>query len=253
VVFSFDYRGEGKSQGVAHRVILEEQVRDIRNGVTFAAADPRTEPCDLFLVGWAMAAGTVLSAARDLEEIRAIVLLNGFFSGRRFLERAHGLERFRNLVGQISADRLARSHGAGSTFMPPYAMYPLDRVSGTYMAGIRSESVEYVGEQYSLEFAESLLRWVPEAEAHLLRLPAFVGHSLNNELHPPSESSRLIERYGGPVEFLEISHVGHTEWVEYGNAVLTDLCTRISKWADRLLLRLPVPSYPAPRRSEREP
>ena len=118
--FGFDYRGFGDSEGMRYRVLLEEQVRDIRNAVTFASASQHIDGENIFLAGWAMGGGLVIDAARELPELTAIAAINGLFDGVSF-QLSHrdeeGLSEFRK---KISAERLRRTLTGIAEYVDPF-------------------------------------------------------------------------------------------------------------------------------------
>ena len=54
VVLGFDYRGCGESDGERGRLLLEEQIKDIRNGITFMKYQEEVSPSAIGVLGWGM-------------------------------------------------------------------------------------------------------------------------------------------------------------------------------------------------------
>jgi pimeloyl-ACP methyl ester carboxylesterase len=227
--FSFDFRGEGTSEGPRHRVILEEQARDIRHAVTYLLSEGTLGAERVVVLGWGMSAGTVIDATRQLPGVAGIGAFNGFYSGRRFLANRSS-EEFMGLVRLAQADRVARTRGDRPLRAAPYDLYPLDATSDAHMATVRHGLEGSDDDDYSVELLDSLLRWEPHAYAPLSDLPLLIAHSSHNELHPISEAEDLVRLHGGPTQLCRLERVGHTEWVRDGDPTLVSLCRSVDRW-----------------------
>lgn len=230
--FGFDYRGFADSQGERHRVVLDEQIRDIRSAVAFARTDERFANHRVVLLGWGMAGGLILDAARELEGVTGLISANGFFDGAR-VQLAHrgpeGLAAFRRRVADEAA-AAARSQQGHWRTADPFDLYPLDAVSRVYVDDVLRPTPSYDAEPYSYELGESLLRFRPEAYAPQMKLPLLIAHGDRNELHPVSEARSLAQSYGGPVELFWLEGAGHTEFMHDDNPLFQRLAARISEW-----------------------
>ncbi|PUB08205.1 X-Pro dipeptidyl-peptidase-like protein [Paenisporosarcina sp. OV554] len=79
VCLGFDYRGFAKSEGDKGRVILDEQVEDIINAVSFLQAQSEVNPDQVGLLGWGMGGSNVVRVAAKDKRVKAVAALNGFF------------------------------------------------------------------------------------------------------------------------------------------------------------------------------
>lgn len=216
VVFGFDYRGTGESDGIAGRILLEEEVRDVRHAVTHVRMHEVIDRERIALLGWGMGAGIVIQAAALDKRVAAVAALNGFYNGRRFLMQRHGVAKFKQLLDIVEEDRIARVTTGQGRFANPYEVYPLDE--DTYEeVRIRLEPVPHFGPQTAIELADSLLVFDAEAVVeHIAPRPLFVGHGKDNVLHPVSEAVSLLERAREPKtaywidgkhnDFMQIEH-----------------------------------------------
>jgi alpha-beta hydrolase superfamily lysophospholipase len=239
--FGFDYRGFGTSQGSKGRVILEEQVRDIRHACSYATSSRLVDKQRVFLLGWGMAGGLVLDAARSLYGVRGIACLNGFYSGKR-LQLAHrkeqGLAEFIRLVDD---ERIQRTISGRSRWISPFTMYPLDPSSEHYVDEVLRKEPGYANAlEFSFELADSLLQWYPEAYAPSMQTPLLLAHGANNKLHPPEEAQSLYDAYAGKKELYWMADVGHTEWMLDNHQTFRSLSAKIVDWISEQL-QTPVP------------
>jgi hypothetical protein len=232
VCFSVDYRGYGQSEGPRFRVILEEQIRDIRSAVSVAVGARPVDRRNVFLLGWAMGGGLVIDAARELDGIAGICAINGLYDGLEF-QLAHrgeaGLAEFRE---RIAAERTRRAVTGIAEFVDPFDVYPLDEVTRGYVRSALDPVAAYEATTCSFELAESLLRWSVLPVAPRIRFPLFLAHGKDNALHPPAQASALAEVYGGPVETQWLAGAGHTEWMQDDNPIFLDLCDRLYRWLE---------------------
>ncbi|RBP85485.1 X-Pro dipeptidyl-peptidase-like protein, partial [Cytobacillus firmus] len=85
VCLGFDYRGFAGSEGQQGRVILDEQVQDVRNAITFLQTQDEVNPENIGLIGWGMGASNVVRVAAADKRVKAVAALNGFYNGERWL------------------------------------------------------------------------------------------------------------------------------------------------------------------------
>lgn len=233
--FGFDYRGFAASEGTPGRVLLEEQVRDIIHAVAFVAADERVARDRIVLLGWGMGGGLVLDAARELPQVCGLVVANGFYHGAR-VQQAHrgaaGLAEFR---ATVAAERAERARTGQAQWVDPFDIYPLDPQSRTYVDDVLRKTPQYEAERYSMELADSLLRWDPEAYAGQMRPPLLIAHGSENRLHPTAEAESLHSKYGGPKTLFWIEGAGHTEFMLDEDPRFQSLGAEIDRWLGGLL------------------
>ncbi|MGD2109406.1 MAG: alpha/beta hydrolase [Phycisphaerae bacterium] len=233
--FGFDYRGFADSDGPRHRVLLEEQVRDIIHATAYVSVDERVDASQLILLGWGMGAGLVLDAARQLSGLVGIIVINGFYDGRRVQLHHRGDVGLREFCQRVDEDRQNRSRSGASTEVDPFEIYPLDPQSSQYVDTVLRQTPGYSAAAYSFELADSLLRWVPEAYADRMHRPLLIAHGDRNRLHPPSEAESLYGVYGGPKELFWIEGAGHTEFMHDDDPKFQALGARIAGWIESRL------------------
>jgi hypothetical protein len=233
--FSFDYRGFADCEGERGRVLLQEQVRDIVNAVAYAQADPRVDAHRIILLGWGMAGGMVLEAARWLSGVVGVVAANGFYDGARVQRHHRGEEGYEAFVSAVEAKRRQRVRTGEVERTDPFDLYPLDPQSRRYVDEVLRKAPHYDADRYSWELGESLLAWNVEERARSLRAPLLVAHGDGNELHPVAEAESLYEKYAGPKTLYWIEGAGHTEFMHDDDPKFIALATTLGDWIERLL------------------
>jgi len=233
--FGFDYRGFADSEGPRHRVLLEEQVRDVIHAAAYVGGDERVDASRLIILGWGMGAGLALDAARQLPGVVGIIAVNGFYDGRRVQLHHRGDAGYREFCHRVDADRRNRSRTGVATEADPFDIYPLDPQSQMYVDTVLRQAPGYSAEDYSFEMADSLLGWVPEAYADRMDVPLLIAHGDQNRLHPASEAESLYRAYGGPKELFWIGGAGHTEFMHDDDPKFKALGAHIAGWIEARL------------------
>lgn len=233
--FAIDYRGFAPSEGERGRVLLEEQIRDIRNGAAFAMKDAEHGAKRVVLLGWGMAGGLILPAARNLEGVAGLVCVNGFYDAVRVQRAVRGEAEWQRFVAWLQEERVALARAAEPRWADPFWIYPLDPVSRDYVDGVLRKVDGYEGDEVQSLMADSLLDFAPERDlAHVAGIPLLIAHGDANALHPVAEAESLFERYPGPKELCWVAGGGHTEWMDDADPRYVTLATRIADWLDAL-------------------
>jgi len=226
--FAFDYRGFPPSDGEQGRVLLEEQIRDIRSAATFAAAEGARS---LVLLGWGMAGGMILPAARGLEDVRGLAAVNGFYDGERVQRAVRGAEEWARFRRWLRDERHAAVRAAAPRWADAFWLYPLDAGSRRYVDEVLRQIPGYVAAQFQLSLADSLLDFAPERRlAHLAEVPLLIAHGDKNTLHPLEEARALHEVYPGPKQLFWLEGAGHTDFMADDNPLYQQLAARIVDW-----------------------
>jgi pimeloyl-ACP methyl ester carboxylesterase len=233
--FAFDYRGFPPSGGEPGRVLVEEQVRDIRNAAAFAVSDPEHGADRVVLLGWGMAGGMVLPATRNLPSVCGLVCVNGFYDALRVQRAVRSAEDCESFFAWLQEERREATRSSERRRTDPFWIYPLDPVSKGYVDSVLRAVPGYEADTVHTAFADSLLDFSPERDlGHLSELPVLIAHGDQNALHPTGEARSLFERYPGPKELFWIEGGGHTEWMDDDDNRYKRLAGRIADWLDAL-------------------
>ena len=229
--FSFDYRGFGKSEGVRGHVLLEEQIEDISNAISFVL--PRLkESRKIVLIGWGMGGGLVLEAAHTMNASREIVglmSLNGFYSGERVQQNVRGSRKWKQLQHWALKQRM-RNVRYKNQQISPFDIYPLDPITQKYVDTELRKNKDFGG-NVTLAFLGSLMRFAPECNlADLSLIPLFIAHGTKNLTHPPNEARALYKKYPGGKTLYWIKDAGHTEWMHDDHPTFLALTQKMHIW-----------------------
>lgn len=232
--FGFDYRGFAESEGQRGRVLLEEQVRDIMHAVAYAATDRGVDPTRIVLLGWGMAGGMVIDAARQLDGIIGLIAANGFFVGDR-VQRALRGDAYAAFRERVARERRSFASTGVAAQADPFDIYPLDAQSRGYVDAVLRRTPKYDAEPYSWELGDSLLRWNVEAYASGMQTPLLIAHGTENRLHPVAEAQSLYDNYGGEKELFWLEGAGHTEFMDDADPRFIELGEALYAWLAKRL------------------
>jgi alpha-beta hydrolase superfamily lysophospholipase len=238
VCLGFDYRGFARSEGPRGRVILDEQVVDIRNAITWLSLQPEVEPQCLGLVGWGMGAANVVRAAAQDERVRAVAAINGFFVGTRWLRTIHSYVTWHAILQAIAEDRIRRVTTGHSQLVEPFLHYPLDPDTAEHVQK-ELATLPGFGEQVTLEFSESLTLLNAEKDvAAIAPRPLFIAHGKHNRLHPVDESLALYAAAHEPKE-LHLLAGKHNDFMYHDHPVFVTLMARLTAFLARCVATHP--------------
>jgi pimeloyl-ACP methyl ester carboxylesterase len=241
---AFDYRGFGWSEGERGRLVPQEQVEDVRSGVSLLETLEDIDSNRIGLIGWALGGGVVVQEAADDPRVRAVVAINGIGDGARATRYAHSEESWRDLQERIADDRRTRALRSRSKLVDPFLVVRLDEVTRGYVDSELFTTTGF-GSQVTLESAEALLRFRPEESVHRISpRPLLLIHGAENELHSPAEAHALFERAGEPKQMVLLEGLGHTEWMFDDHPEFRALIEIIGPFLDSAL---GAPAPPAPR------
>jgi uncharacterized protein len=231
ICLGFDYRGMADSEGEKGRVLIEEQVQDIRNALTFLRAQEQVDPRQVGLIGWGMgAANVVLAGAKD-QQVAGVAALNGFYDGERWLKSIHTYDEFQKIVEEVAQDRVQRVLTGESTPADTFHHYPLDPATDDYVEKELAHIYGF-GHPTRLQFSESILDLkVQDVVAKLAPTPLFIGHGARNSLHPFDEAKALFEAAASPKTLYTIDG-RHNDFMYVDDPEFIALCDRLKSFFD---------------------
>lgn len=234
ICLGFDYRGMADSEGEKGRVLIEEQVQDVRNAVTFIRSQEDVDPRRVGLVGWGMGAANVVLAAEKCGDVAGVAALNGFYDGERWLQSIHTYDEFLRIVDDVAEDRVNRVLHGESKLADTFAHYPLDPATGDYVEKELSQ-VHGFGHPTRLQFTESILDLkVENLVANLAPTPLFIAHGEQNSLHPYAEAQSLYAAAASP-KTLYIIDGRHNDFMYGDHPEFLLLCDRLQEFFSEAL------------------
>ncbi|MGG1573195.1 alpha/beta hydrolase [Fictibacillus sp. NRS-1165] len=225
VCLGFDYRSFAKSEGEEGRVILDEQVEDIQNAITFLSLQDEVDPERIGLIGWAMGASNVVRVTAIDKRVKAVAALNGFYDGERWLRSIHSYVEWNEILKVVEEDRNHRVLTGKSKLVDAFAHYPLDPATADYVdKELRVFSA--FGHQVVLQFTDSMISLKAEAAAKDVKVPLFIAHGKENLLHPVDEAYSLYEAANEPKQ-LYIIDGKHNDFMYHEHEVFQELIDQL--------------------------
>ncbi|PET67317.1 alpha/beta hydrolase [Bacillus sp. AFS001701] len=221
VCLGFDYRGFAKSEGTPGRVILDEQVQDIKNAITFLSIQEEVDPENIGLIGWGMGASNVVRVAASDDRVKSVAALNGFFNGERWLKSIHSYVEWVDIKKTVEADRVLRVTTGSSKYEDPFIHYPLDEATNDYVQK-ELAILSPFGKLTQLQFTDSIINMNADKIAQDIECPLFVAHGKDNLLHPVDESVQFFETAAEPKE-LYIIDGKHNDFMYHEHPVFQEL------------------------------
>lgn len=231
ICLGFDYRGMADSEGEKGTVLLEQQVEDIRNAVTFMQSQEDVDDRRIGLVGWGMGAANVVLAAQKGQNVAGVAALNGFYDGERWLKSIHTYDEWTKIIDEVQEDRRRRVLEGESKLADTFEHYPLDPATKDYV-GKELEQVYGFGHPTRLQFTESIMDLkVERAAQYLTSTPLFIGHGSRNTLHPFNEAESLFTAASSPKTLYTIDG-RHNDFMYSEHPEFVLLCDRLKEFFD---------------------
>lgn len=231
VCLGFDYRGMADSEGEKGTVLIEQQVEDIRNAVTFMQTQQDVDDRRIGLIGWGMGAANVVLAAEKGRNVAGVAALNGFYDGERWLKSIHTYDEWTRILDEVQEDRARRVLEGESKLADTFEHYPLDPATKDYV-GKELEQVYGFGHPTRLQFTESIIDLkVERAAQQLASTPLFIAHGSRNTLHPFDEAEGLFAAAASPKTLYTIDG-RHNDFMYGDHPEFGILCDRLEEFFD---------------------
>ncbi len=229
ICLGFDYRGMADSEGPKGTVLIEEQVEDVRNAVTFLQAQEDVDDRQIGLIGWGMGAANVILAAEKGRNVAAVAALNGFYDGQRWLKSVHSYHEWTKILQDVQEDRTRRVLEGESKVADTFEHYPLDPATGDYVQKELAQVYGF-GHPTRLQFTESILDMnVEKVVADIAPTPLFIGHGSRNSLHPIDEALALFEAASSPKTLYSVDG-RHNDFMYVDHPEFVLLCERLNEF-----------------------
>ncbi|WP_100401936.1 alpha/beta hydrolase [Bacillus sp. FJAT-42315] len=235
VCLGFDYRSFAKSEGEEGRVILNEQVEDIENAITFLSIQEEVDPERIGLIGWGMGGSNVVRVAGRDKRVKAVAALNGFYHGERWLRSIHSYVEWNEILEAVKEDRKQRVLTGKSQLADTFIHYPLDPATADYVDK-ELAILSPFGKQTVLQFTDSIIGMNAEKEVKDVTVPLFIGHGKDNLLHPFDESFELYKAANEPKQLYVIDGK-HNDFMYHEHEVFQELISQLITFFDANLAK----------------
>jgi fermentation-respiration switch protein FrsA (DUF1100 family) len=130
------------------------------------------------------------------------------------------------MCGETEAEKNRIVQTGQRVFGDPFHFYPMDPDT-TDVVKNNLYPVKDYGQEISLEIGQSLLEFDAEKCVADIKVPFFVGHGIDNLLHPISESEQFFEKLPGEKVFYVINGK-HNDFMFDDHPVFLDLIKQLA-------------------------
>lgn len=230
VVFVFDYRGFGESEGQKNRLIAKERDEDIMNATTFLGLQPEVDADRIALFGISYGGANVISAGATDQRTKAIVSIVGFGDGDRWARNSRRLWEYWALRRRIEKDRERRVLTGKSEYVDTYEiLLPTPAEEKFYSGGGAIASLKT---ELPLETADDILSYKPEEVIHQIspRPVLIIGAELDY-LTGFEECVSMYEKAREPKQLHVLPGISHYETYSQGFDTVMRLSLNMFKQA----------------------
>ena len=191
--FTFDYRGFGDSEGPVGQIIPEEQVRDIRNAITFVGSQPEIDCDRIGLWGTSLGGANALITSAVDDRVKALSVQITFGDGER--NNTSDLSEEEKEKRKIALNKSLLAAAVKNKVMK----LPLKKILSD------TQSKKFF-EEYNPLFPEALKtkipfvttkyidEWKPENYLHRIEIPVLVVGATNDMVNNPEESEKIFNK-----------------------------------------------------------
>ncbi len=204
---AFDYRGFGESEGERGRLLPYEQVRDIRNSITFMETLEEVDPERIGLWGTSYGGANVIQVAGIDPRPKCVVAQVGFGDGGRGIS-SRPPEETAPIREMVSNERKQRVLTGKPTMVDPFTILSdADTVSFFRQA---MKDIPQLKTEISLEFAEATFEYKPEDVAHRISPRALLLIAAELDVPTPPEEFRSVHaKAGEPMKVVILEGIRH--------------------------------------------
>ena len=228
-VLTFDYRGFGESDGARGRLVPQEQVEDIRNGMTLLASEACVDAGRLGLWGTSFGCANAVQTAGIDPRPRCVVGQVGFGSVPRMM--AANPEQLELMRGMLAQDAAQRVRTGASMMIDPLVILNDEQSQRAFSAG--RAALPALETQIPLEAVERIAEYEPEAVVGRIAPRGLMLIGAERDTAAPIGDLRLLHAAAGEPKRLEVLDIEHYEMYELPHR--TQAIAWALEWFDRFL------------------
>ena len=212
VALVFDYRGFGASEGERGRLVPIEQVRDIRNAITYLQSRDEVDPERIGLWGTSFGGANAITTAAIDTRVRCLAVQITFGSGERMVAGdmdADGRARLETMLAKAWQRAVVRNKPMTLTF----EQILTDEDSKAFYQRTITEHPDLATKLPLLTIRESL-EYKPEQQLAHIAVPILIIGAGGDIVCPVSESQRLYELAQEPKKLHIIAGARHYDVYE---------------------------------------
>jgi uncharacterized protein len=230
-VLAFDYRGFGASSGEPGRLVPADQIRDIRNAVTFLQTNASVDPHRIGLWGTSFGGGNAIIAGSMDSRVKCLCVQVAFGDGARVITGNLAPEEKSRLSAAVQKMK-EKKVLTGKEMLVPLNKILSDPQSKAFFEGHIAQFPQLNIKIPFLTLAETLDH-APEKFLKYLHIPIQIIAAENDGVNSPEESQLLFAAALEPKELFVVQ--GATHYEMYEGPYFEQVAGRQSAWFDRFL------------------
>ncbi len=242
---TFDYRRWGESEGQPrHHFEPHAQIQDLRNAITWLAAQPEVDAARIGGWGVSMGGGHMLHLAAFERRLAAVAVTATAVRSLPIYERMMGLAGLQELLAQLGQDRAARFWtDAVATTRPAWGkpgddcLLPVEEAWRFYMPDGQPAAPTFVN-QLTVASVENMIAYNPDFAIHLASPTAVLFVHASQDVIPVEAVREVFERADEPKK-LVVLDCKHTDLYDVEPWVTQAAEEAIAWFRDHLPARTP--------------
>jgi len=212
---TFDYRGFGESEGQKEQIIPLDQVQDVRNALTFLAAQPSVDANQLILLGFCWGGAHSIYVAGNDPRVKCVVSVGAPGDGYRWVRSLRRCWEWYDFINRVEKDRTERVLTGNTTKVPfgeilvgsPNAKKGRDKLIEE-----APTSPPYHTPGATLHLAERIMEYKPEKYVgQIAPRPLLIMHCEFDDLVPLEEAKELYRVANEPKDLIIFPGAIHHE------------------------------------------
>lgn len=208
----FDYRGFGASEGERGRLFYPEQVRDIRNAITYLQSVPGVDSDRIGLWGTSYGGANAIACAAEDSRVKCLTAQLTFGDGERVITSGLTPEAKDKLNATLTKVWTKAVTQNKSMALPPVQILT-DEQSKTFLTQM-IDKMPQVNTKIPMLFIKYTMEYKPEQVISRLKIPVLLIAAEKDSVNPPEESRSLLAKANEPKKLHMIGGATHYECYE---------------------------------------
>jgi hypothetical protein len=203
VTLRFDFRGCGRSTGMRGLVLIEDEVADALNAVSFLEQRPEVDPERIGALGGSLAGSVAVMAAAKDKRVAACISCGGIASAETWFPFLHPAGEARQRFETMVTQGRSRRDRAEKMMVPRFDIVP---IPPALRPNLPCDAVM----DFPFEVVEDLLKLkTVDVVGRIAPRPLLFLHPASDPVVPVEESIELFRHAGQPADLHVISNDDH--------------------------------------------
>jgi pimeloyl-ACP methyl ester carboxylesterase len=223
-VFTFDYRGFGRSEGQRGRHRPLEQAQDAYDALSCMQTIEGVDPARLGVFGTSFGGAHALWVSAHDERVRCVVTSAAVTNGERWLRLIRTPAEWAAFRTRVASDALRRVRSGDPTIVQRGDIMIRDADALRQREQQVRDNPALAREDIDLESAEACMRYRPEWVAGAISpRPVLMIYCENDALVPPEEQLSCYEKCSEPKRLVKLPGAGHYDSYEFRNPAMAQI------------------------------